>query len=412
MTAIHGPSEIRTAVRAINRVLALPGIPKRDLSFDAIVEKAERSVQKSDWGEAAYFEQLRLSVDAMAGGDQLSPLGRAAAADLYNWHATNRLRIVDYVKRHPEVLDVPIARPIFIVGWFRTATTDLHNLLSLDPALRAPLSWELCYPVPEHGDRARDERTRIRRTASKWRLAHFVGPGQKNAHDLRADNPEECFFLLANSAVFLQQIMGQQGYDYARSLLKQNLTRAYRDLRIQYQILASQRPQQPLVLKCPLHLWFLDELLSAFPDARIIHTHRPAAEAIPSLCSMSAIMTRPFARHFQFERHGAFFSEFCRAGIDRAMHVRSRVPADQIYDVHLADLGRDPVATVQSIYRHFGLPGDEEAIRVRTLRHLRAKRGQKRQRGPRHSYTPELFGLTPEGLSAEFQDYEALFGIE
>jgi hypothetical protein len=408
----HSPSEVRNAVRALNWLLAVPGMPKGDLSFSAIVEKAERSTGLRDWGDNSYLERLRFSIDAATETSDLSAIGRVGVPIVYHWHAANRLRIVEHVKRHPEVLDVPIERPIFILGWFRTATTSLHNLMSLDPAFRVPQSWELCYPVPEGRDPLRDERARIRRTANKWRLAHFLAPGQKYAHDLRPKSPEECFFMLANSGLFLQQIMAQQGYGYAWSLLKQNVAPAYQDLRVQYQILASQRPQRQWVMKCPLHLWFLDDLLHAFPDARIIHTHRPAAQAIPSLCSMSAIMSRPLTRDFQFERHGEFFTEFCRAGIDRAMRVRSCIPTGQIYDVLLSDLDRDPVSTVQGIYRHFDLPCDEDGVEARILDFLQAQRRPKPSSGRRHVYSAEQFGLTADGLSKEFADYEALFGID
>ena len=46
---------------------------------------------------------------------------------------------------------VPIERPVVIVGYARTGTTFLLNLLSQDARLRAPLHYELMSPVMAHG---------------------------------------------------------------------------------------------------------------------------------------------------------------------------------------------------------------------------------------------------------------------
>ena len=60
----------------------------------------------------------------------------------------NRLRIEDLVKRHPEILNVPIDRPIFIAGLPRSGTTHLVNWLSRDDRLNALTLWESEEPVP------------------------------------------------------------------------------------------------------------------------------------------------------------------------------------------------------------------------------------------------------------------------
>lgn len=74
-----------------------------------------------------------------------------------------RLRIVDDLKRFPEIRDIQIPAPIFIVGLPRTGSTLLHScmlpiytfslfpylllvVLAQDPNLRAPLLWEMEHP--------------------------------------------------------------------------------------------------------------------------------------------------------------------------------------------------------------------------------------------------------------------------
>ncbi len=399
----------RGALGTINGALRATRIQQGDLTVDGLLELAQSRIGLSDVGDPSYIDRLGLTIDCLEGGSPLTPIGRMSAHILHRWHLMNRLRIVDSLKKDPTIEQRKIEKPIFIVGWFRTATTSLHNLLSLDPQHRAPECWELCYPAVEVDDPQRDYRRRFNRLQNKFRLADVVGPEQKYAHELRAENLEECFFLMANSAVNLQQIMGMGGYQYARELLKEDMTQVYKELKQQYQLLDSQRPGSQWVMKCPYHLWHLDDLLKAFPDARIIHTHRTAVKAVPSVCSLSGIMSKPFVKDFSPERHGAFFKEFCREGIDRAMKVRPTLPSEQLVDVRLDDLNDDPEGTLRSIYEHFDLEWDEAEMPQRIQAHLAIEDLRARKMSGRHKYTAEQFGLTREELRAEFEDYESMF---
>jgi len=397
-----GLGTVNTALRGLR-------IEQSDVQLERLLESCEKRVGLSDWGHPDYFEKLGLALDCLAGGNALSPIGRMSSHIVHRWHAMNRLRMVDTLKRDPSIAERPIEKPIFIVGWFRTATTSMHNLLSLDPRHRAPDSWELCYPSVEVDDPKRDFRRRFNRTRAKFNLAYVLGPEQKYAHELRAENHEECFFLMANSAASLTQIMGLTGYQYARELLKEDLTQVYLDLKLQYQILDAQRPGEQWVMKCPYHLWYLGDLLKAFPDARIIHTHRTAVKAVPSVCSLASIMSKPLVADFNPQRHGAFFKEFYREGIDRAMKVRPTLPSEQLFDVRLEDLDRDPEGTLRTIYDHFDLEWDEEQMPRRIREYVAAETARSKRYSGRHSYTAEQYGLTREELRAEFADYEEMF---
>jgi hypothetical protein len=68
--------------------------------------------------------------------------------------AANRLLIRDLLKRHPEILDVPIERPVIVVGLPRSGTTHLVNLLAADTRFRSLPLWESYEPVPNPADHA------------------------------------------------------------------------------------------------------------------------------------------------------------------------------------------------------------------------------------------------------------------
>ena len=49
---------------------------------------------------------------------------------------------------HPEIADVVIDRPVFILGLPRCGTSILHALIGADPDVRTPLQWEVAAPSP------------------------------------------------------------------------------------------------------------------------------------------------------------------------------------------------------------------------------------------------------------------------
>lgn len=73
----------------------------------------------------------------------MSNLGYISARIEMNMTWVGRLKLIQYFKDVPQLLDIPIRDPVFVMGLPRTGTTFLHRMLSLDPNVRAPLTWEL-----------------------------------------------------------------------------------------------------------------------------------------------------------------------------------------------------------------------------------------------------------------------------
>src|SRR5690606_36899767 len=64
---------------------------------------------------------------------------------------TTRLRIEDAWRRHPEILERRIERPMVLTGLPRAGTSALFNLLAADPATRPLRLWEARNPDPLEG---------------------------------------------------------------------------------------------------------------------------------------------------------------------------------------------------------------------------------------------------------------------
>ena len=87
---------------------------------------------------------------------ELHLMGRIAArTEILRW-LENRLRITDVLTRHPEIQEVVIDRPVFIIGIARSGTTILYEMLARDPRFRVLLGWEASQPskTRKRGSRA------------------------------------------------------------------------------------------------------------------------------------------------------------------------------------------------------------------------------------------------------------------
>ncbi len=410
-----GPMAPRSTLRphptptvvGLNRLLAPlgPGFP--DVSFEAFARQAERLTRLDDWGDDAAVARFRRAARAVSENRHISPWGRISLRIYLQSKFVNHLLRVDFVKRHPEVREVPIEEPLIIFGWYRTGTTLLHNLLSADATHRAPRAYELCFPSPFVSDARRDEKLRRAATAFVLEANRFVVPEQSSAHRVEVDFPEECFFLFENSGVSTTLFNTYHARDYAYELLREDMVPVYEDHKLQLQILSLARPRRRWVLKCPYHLFHLDALARVYPDALLVQTHRHASKALVSNCSLSAITTSKFVDHLDLHSHGRFWSDLYRVGIDRGLRGRANFAPSRLADVRTDDLARDPESTVASLYRDLGLPFTDE-----TRERLRLEIGRQRKddRGA-HVYHASDFGLDDATIGERFADYHARFGL-
>ena len=95
-----------------------------------------------------YLEGMRRFLDALETEARLNPMGRLIARERVLGHTVSRLHYLDDRKRWPAIAEETIVRPVFIIGFPRTGTTILHDILAQDPDSRVPLTWEARFPSP------------------------------------------------------------------------------------------------------------------------------------------------------------------------------------------------------------------------------------------------------------------------
>ena len=115
------------------------------------------------------------------------------------------------------------------------------------------------------------------------------------------------------------------------------------------------------VLKNPSHLFALDALMAAYPDALVVQCHRPVETIMASMCSLAQHTTEGWSNSFTGELIGQDAMETWSRGLELFNAERAKHDSAQFYDMDYFDLIKDPIGTVEGIYRHFGIEVTDEA---------------------------------------------------
>jgi hypothetical protein len=378
-------------------------------AIDTLIAQACELAGSDDFGEPdGWRDDLALLTDGLVNESHLSDLGvEIAVMDLVG-PLTNRLRITQWRKENLAIAAAPIEQPIFIVGQPRTGTTILFDLLAQDPDLRPPLTWEVDAPWPVPQPDTYDSDPRIAQIQANLEMSEQIVPGLLSHHPMGALMPQEDVRIWAGQFCSMIFPVQYRLPSYSRWLLYDADHRnAYRYHRIFLQHLQSGIGGQWL-LKSPAHLWQLDTLVSEYPDAVIVQTHRDPLNVISSIASLTDHVRRMASDHRDIAECARQCCEEIVVGLDRSMKVRDSgvLAPGQLVDVQFADFIRDPFTTVRGIYHALGrelTPVAEQRMRD----HLAAHPGD----GGGTRYTWSDTGLDDEAVREQVAAYQERFGV-
>ncbi len=163
------------------------------LDPDELVATAISATGLSDFGPPTWEEPFRRLVNALNEEAELHALGRLLTRNDLLRHLQTRLRVIDASRQDPALAEEKVTAPVFVTGPARSGTSILHELLGQDPALRAPLAWEMAHPFPPKG--VADGR--VQWAESEFDIWSDIHPPFAAVHELAAHLPEECIWLHA-----------------------------------------------------------------------------------------------------------------------------------------------------------------------------------------------------------------------
>lgn len=269
--------------------------------------------------------------------------------------------------RGPEIATTPVAAPVFILGHYRSGTTHLHELLSLDPDFASPTRFQAYHP------------------GSFLATERWFGP----VSDLfmlprRVQEDEIALMNLTGYSPYMDWCFPESQIDYSRYLTfdraePAELSTWKESLRWYLQALTI-RYRKPILLKSPPHTARVKHILDVFPDARFIHIRRNPYNVFVSTVRLLRDIDPVFrlrARRRPIPQEGVLhtYEEMYQA----LFADLDQIPPGQFVEIAYEDLEVEPVEQLRRIYGAVNL-GDFDRVEPQVRGYLESISGYRKNR--------------------------------
>ena len=373
------------------------------LEREALLQQARERAGFADFGDEWFFEPMDQYIEASNREGRLTPAGRASTTEVIVKGLVSRLRMVEDIKRHPEILDEKVDVAGIILGLPRTGSTIFQRLLASAPGMTG-LRWYEAqnfapFPGEERGNPA-DRRAYAQAMIDGWLQ---LSPELASIHPLEPDAPDEEILVLGQ--MFVSTMIEGMNYvpSFTRWLNTYDQSKGHEDLKTILKYLQWQDPSRKgrkWILKSPSNLPYAEVAAKAFPNALLIMTHRDPLQTVPSYVSMQAALYKLSATLTDTEV-GAFWFPRLVEWMRMFEAARERIGEDRFIDIDYREVGKEPMAQAERVLSRMGIPVDAQLEEV--LAEFLA--GNKREQRPMHDYSLERFGLDEEAIKREFATY-------
>jgi len=260
--------------------------------------------------------------------------------------------------------------PVFIVGYWRSGTTHLHNLLGCSPefGIITPLASGLPKELLTLGtwlepvlERALPEDRGVDDVA--------VRPQSPQEDEIPVANlqPLSVFHALYFPRQFRRNF--ERGVFFAHAT-EQEVEQWANCVRYFLAKVAMHQDTQPLLVKNPVYTARVGQLRKLWPEARFIHIYRNPYTVYRSTTHYFKKMLSKLAlqAYDTGDVEPVVLDSYPRM-LDRLYRATDDLPDDQFAEVRFEDLEDRPLEEVERLYHQLDLPGWRQA-RPRTKRYL------------------------------------------
>lgn len=314
------------------QLAVLANTPTVELNVEHVLGAAQATTGFSDFGAPDFRERLGVWLQSFDEDRDLSVLGRAVVFGDCIRLASNRLRLEDIYKRHPEIEAVEIDRPIVIAGLPRSGTTNLVNMLAADPCLRSMPMWETMEPLPIPGEEGTPD-PRLLRAQAIWSQVEQTLPLLPAMHEVEPHLVHEDVELQGiDFSGYVPEWYGRP-YRWRDYYYNHDQTPHYGYAKRALKAMTWLRGPNRWVLKSPPHMENFGPLSRTYPDAITVVIHRDPVAVLQSAVTMLTYGER--LRRDRIDLH-----EAATYWIDRIEHMlracvddRPLLPADRSIDL-------------------------------------------------------------------------------
>jgi hypothetical protein len=372
------------------------------LERDLLVAEAQRRAGLEDIGDTWFYEPLDKLLEIEKAEAQFTEKGAVMEAERIVGYLVNRLRRLDLLKCHPEILDEDVKVGAAIISLGRTGSTKTHRMLSAAPSHTFLKWWEAQFPYPLEGEEFGKPVERLSR--AKTILESIPRRPEVRAAGLELAEEEaylidqsfvgtmiECFLWVPSFTEWLNTYDQKPGYE---------------ELKVTLQILQWQAPSRRgkrWIIKSPTHMSAPRALLDAFPGSLMVQTHRDPLRVVPSHSSMITPLIQMKTDKISREEIGRFTSKRWSGMANDLIDLRERIGDDRFIDIPYQRTTEEPLEVARDVFDRMGakMTQDDEAAISQWLVDNR------RDKWAPHIYDYETYGLSEEIIKTDFARYIA-----
>ena len=165
----------------------------------AAMKQAMKETGLSDWGNKSHYGFIQRyntvrTVGLAKSKVKFSPIGHWYTLVSLTRRMKTRLLLFDYLKMHPQIQKIKLKSPVFVIGFPRTGTTFLHEMLGLHEGVRMHYTWEQFEPIPVTHDESIEAQTKDRKKRYEKNkgffdmlMKYFIGPRIQDMHRIAYD---------------------------------------------------------------------------------------------------------------------------------------------------------------------------------------------------------------------------------
>jgi omega-hydroxy-beta-dihydromenaquinone-9 sulfotransferase len=244
--------------------------------------------------------------------------------------------------------------PIFIIGHWRTGSTFLHQLMSLDPQFCAPTLFQVAVPDSFLVSYSWYKPV-FKRVLSKHRPMDHVKMGMDEPQEdeyaiyrITDHSPLEHLVFPKSGCFFLNQEMPLMPSGTELEKWKSDLLTFYRKLHFQ--------SKKRIVSKNPFNSFRIKVLCEMFPNAKFIHIVRHPYAVVPSSVNMWNIVQQQNCLGNPVTKPG--YNEITDA-LDNLLTVIEtdslQLAAGQYAEIRYEDLEKNPAEALKKVYHLFNI---------------------------------------------------------
>lgn len=270
--------------------------------------------------------------------------------------------------------------PVFIIGHWRSGTTLMHELISLDQRFNFPSNFDAF--IPSHSLVSR---------LFFYPLVQLLMPGRRPMDNMAmgAGSPQEDDFALISYGaptpyrrIAFPNRPSKDHLDLNLSSASPATTRKLREALETFLKSLTVRYRSRLVLKSPPHTGRIKQLAEWFPGAKFVHLSRHPYKMVPSTMRLWRLLDElqgfqvpnyddTWLKNYIFECKDLMYSAY--------LEDRAGLKSNQLVEVRFEDLVEDPDAEMKRVYEVLEL-GKYRDVRGRIEDYFRQKQNHQKNK--------------------------------